>query len=162
MKLVGFVARVLVVDADFSRVEATLVPPAARRPLPQDLEHACGLVRTKRRGRGGERIEAAAEALPSFIKLGDCLGPAQTDIALDLLPEVFDLDPGLEADRLSRVALRKRMAGQIAQIFRGVAPGDIPIERPTVFEFAINLTIAKSLELIVPSALLTRADEVIE
>lgn len=62
----------------------------------------------------------------------------------------------------SRVALRKRMADQIAQIFRGVAPGDIPIERPTVFEFTLNLTIAKSLDLIVPSALLTRADEVIE
>jgi putative ABC transport system substrate-binding protein len=62
----------------------------------------------------------------------------------------------------SRIALRKRMADQIAQIFRGVAPGDIPIEQPTVFEFALNLAIAKSLDLIIPSALLTRADEVIE
>ena len=62
----------------------------------------------------------------------------------------------------SRIALRKRMANQIAQIFRGVAPGNIPIERPTAFEFALNLRIAKSLELIVPSAVLTRADEVIE
>jgi putative ABC transport system substrate-binding protein len=62
----------------------------------------------------------------------------------------------------NRTALRKRMADQIAQIFRGVAPGDIPIERPAAFEFALNLRIAKSLDLIVPSAVLTRADEVIE
>jgi putative tryptophan/tyrosine transport system substrate-binding protein len=62
----------------------------------------------------------------------------------------------------SRVALRKRMADQIAQIFRGVAPGDIPIERPTAFEFSLNLRIAKSLDLIIPSAVLARADEVIE
>jgi putative ABC transport system substrate-binding protein len=62
----------------------------------------------------------------------------------------------------NRAALRKRMADQIAQIFRGVAPGDIPIERPTAFEFALNLRIAKPLDLIVPSAVLTRADEVIE
>jgi ABC-type uncharacterized transport system substrate-binding protein len=62
----------------------------------------------------------------------------------------------------SRVELRKRMADQIAQIFRGVAPGDIPVERPTAFEFSLNLRIAKSLDLIVPSAVLTRADEVIE
>jgi putative ABC transport system substrate-binding protein len=62
----------------------------------------------------------------------------------------------------SRIALRKRLADQIAKIFRGVTPGDIPIERPTVFELALNLTIAKSLDLIVPPALLTRADEVIE
>ena len=54
------------------------------------------------------------------------------------------------------------MADQIAQIFRGVAPGDIPIERPTAFEFTLNLKIAKSLDLIVPPTLLARADEVIE
>ena len=59
-------------------------------------------------------------------------------------------------------AVRKRIADQIAQIFRGVAPGDIPIERPTAFEFALNLRIAKTLDLILPSAVLTRADEVIE
>jgi ABC-type uncharacterized transport system substrate-binding protein len=62
----------------------------------------------------------------------------------------------------SRVALRKRMADQIAQIFRGVPPGDIPIERPTAFEFSLNLKIAKSLDLIIPPAVLARADEVIE
>ena len=62
----------------------------------------------------------------------------------------------------SRIALRKRMADQIAQVFRGVAPGDIPIERPTAFEFALNLRVAKSLDLNVPTAVLTRADEVIE
>ena len=47
----------------------------------------------------------------------------------------------------NRAALRKRMAAQIAQIFRGAAPGDIAIERPTVFEFAVNQKIAKSLDL---------------
>ena len=62
----------------------------------------------------------------------------------------------------SRIELRKRMADQIAQIFRGVAPGDIPIERPAVFEFALNLATAKSLGLDVPASLLSRADEVIE
>ena len=62
----------------------------------------------------------------------------------------------------SRTALRKRTADQIAKIFRGTAPGDIPIERPTVFEFAVNQRIAKSLELSIPSAVLARADDVIE
>jgi len=62
----------------------------------------------------------------------------------------------------SRSALRKRMADQIARIFRGAAPGDIPIERPTVFEFAVNQKIARSLDVNIPSAVLTRADEVIE
>ena len=62
----------------------------------------------------------------------------------------------------SRIALRKRLADQIAQIFRGVAPGDIPIERPTIFEFALNLRTAKSLDLGIPVAVQARPDEVIE
>jgi len=62
----------------------------------------------------------------------------------------------------SRIALRKRMADQIAKIFRGTAPGDIPIEGPTVFEFVVNQKIAKSLDLSIPAAVLARADDVIE
>lgn len=62
----------------------------------------------------------------------------------------------------NRTALRKRMAAQIAQIFRGVAPGNIPIERPTVLELALNLGVAKSLGLNIPDALLATAGEVIE
>ena len=62
----------------------------------------------------------------------------------------------------SRTALRKRMAAQIAQIFGGAAPGDIPIERPTVFEFAVNQKIARSLDLSIPSAVLAQADDLID
>jgi putative ABC transport system substrate-binding protein len=62
----------------------------------------------------------------------------------------------------NRTALRKRMADQIAQIFRGAAAGDIAIETPTVLEFAINQKIANALELNIPSALLARADELID
>jgi ABC-type uncharacterized transport system substrate-binding protein len=61
-----------------------------------------------------------------------------------------------------RTELRKRMADQIAQILRGVPPGDIPVERPIAFEFSVNLRTAKSLDLIVPAAVLALADEVIE
>jgi putative tryptophan/tyrosine transport system substrate-binding protein len=62
----------------------------------------------------------------------------------------------------SRTALRKRMADQLAKIFLGAAPGDLPIERPIMFEFSVNQMIAKSLDVSIPSAVLVRADEVIE
>jgi putative tryptophan/tyrosine transport system substrate-binding protein len=61
-----------------------------------------------------------------------------------------------------RLALLRRNADQLARIFRGVAPGEIPIEQPTVFELAVNLKVARTLEIDLPAALVTRADEVIE
>ena len=61
-----------------------------------------------------------------------------------------------------RPELRRRMAHQVAQIFRGSAPGDLPIEQPTHYKFGINLKTAKALGLTVPQSLLARADEIIE
>jgi putative ABC transport system substrate-binding protein len=62
----------------------------------------------------------------------------------------------------NRAEMRKRVAHQIAALFRGEAPGNVPIEQPTLFEFAINLKIAKSLDLGIPAGVLVRADEVID
>ena len=52
---------------------------------------------------------------------------------------------------------------QIAdRILRGDSVGDFPIERPTKFEFVLNLKTAKALGISVPPMLSVRADRVIE
>jgi putative ABC transport system substrate-binding protein len=58
--------------------------------------------------------------------------------------------------------LLRRNADYVARIFRGTAPGELPIEQPTHYEFAVNLRIAKALGLAIPAAVLARADDVIE
>jgi putative ABC transport system substrate-binding protein len=62
----------------------------------------------------------------------------------------------------SQTELRRRTADYLVRIFRGAAPGELPIEGPTRFEFTVNLKTAKRLGVELPTGLLLRADEVIE
>jgi putative ABC transport system substrate-binding protein len=51
---------------------------------------------------------------------------------------------------------------QAAKLLRGAKPSDMPIEQPTVVKLALNLKLAAQLGIVVPPALLQRADETIE
>jgi putative ABC transport system substrate-binding protein len=56
----------------------------------------------------------------------------------------------------------RRVASYVIRVLDGAAPASLPIEQPTAFELVINVRTAKELGLNLSSALLARADEVIE
>jgi putative ABC transport system substrate-binding protein len=91
-------------------------------------------------------IKAAnARSIPTFF-------PARSAGTSDALASygANDLDIAREAARI------------IDKVLKGEKAGNLPVERPTKFQFVINLKTAKMIGLDVPPMLLARADEVIE
>ena len=83
------------------------------------------------------------------------------------LPTMFGFQEMVEAGGLISYGpdfldLWRRAADYADKVLRGTKPADIPVEQPTKFALAVNLTTAKALGLAIPGTVLARADEVIE
>ena len=69
---------------------------------------------------------------------------------------------GLMAYETDQSNIFRRLGTYVDKVFKGAAPGGLPVEQPTKFDLTINLKTAKALGLTIPQSLLVRADEVIQ
>jgi putative ABC transport system substrate-binding protein len=87
--------------------------------------------------------------------------------AMSRLPAIYGLREFVDAGGLmsygtDRRDLYRRSATYVHRILTGASPADLPVEPPIKFELAINLKTARALGLTMPSALLRRADYIVQ
>jgi putative ABC transport system substrate-binding protein len=94
--------------------------------------------------------------------------PLLAELALKhRLPSMFQVrenvqEGGLMCYTPDHSDLTRRAAVYIDKILRGARPADLPVEQASRYRLIINLKTAEALGLMIPSAILARADEVIE
>ena len=74
---------------------------------------------------------------------------------------VYVRDGGLMSYGPDITDMYRRAAAYVDKILRGARAADLPIEQASRFELAVNVKTATTLGLIVPPAVLQRADQVV-
>jgi ABC-type uncharacterized transport system substrate-binding protein len=83
------------------------------------------------------------------------------------LPAIYEYaslthDGGMMAYGPDVSAMMDRAVGLADRILKGAKPGNLPLELPTRFQFAINMKTTKALGLKIPESILLQADDVVE
>jgi putative ABC transport system substrate-binding protein len=59
-------------------------------------------------------------------------------------------------------ALNKRLVALVARVLNGERPATIPVEQPSKYSLAVNLSTARALVMAIPYSVRIRADRVVE
>lgn len=145
---------------------ADLTPAAAK--LGVELRYFPARTEPELREALAQAAQWRADAL--FRLAGQALTLDQHTASLAIerrLPAMLLTSAGVEAGALlsyfaDHSAIWRRVAHHVDRLLKGARVVDLPFERPTKFELAINLRTARAIGVTVPREVLLRADRVIE
>jgi len=131
---------------------------AVRLSGPADLDAAFTALKRER---------AEALVVHGYVATQQNRKPIIRFAAANRLPAVYavreDVDEGGLLSYGANVAdISRRAAHYADRILKGARPADLPVEQATTVELIVNRKTAAALGLVVPSALLLRADHIIE
>jgi putative tryptophan/tyrosine transport system substrate-binding protein len=143
----------------------------------QDAASKLGLELESLPVRAPDQIEGAFQAATAagdraFAMLGSSMIVNQQARIVELaaryrLPAMFTAREAVAAGGLMGYGanihdLFRRAATYVDRILKGANAADLPVERPTKFDFAINLRTAETLGLTIPRSVLLQATEVVQ
>ena len=158
-----------------ARVAVLDMAVAAQMTMANQAAMALGLQLTYTRADNADELATAIAALPhadawfvndSQVNFAHRRAIVEA-IARQRKPAIYPAtafvrEGGLMAYSVDLVDQFRRAGEMVDRILRGTRPADIPVEQPTKFVFAVNLSAARAQGLTMPQTLLLRADELIE
>ena len=111
---------------------------------------------------GADGFVIASGVMTSTNRAAIVLAAAGTRIPAIYPFDIFPLAGGLMSYGTRRTENYRRAAAYVDKILRGKSPGELPIEQPTNVDFVVNLAAARAQNLELPSAIVLRADRVIQ
>jgi len=131
---------------------------AVRLSGPADLDAVLTMLKR-------ERVEALV--LHGYVATVQNRAPIIQFAAANRLPAIYPVqeyvdEGGLLSYGANVADISRRTAHYVDRILKGAKPADLPVEQATTVEIVVNRKTAAAMSLAIPSALLLRADRVVD
>ncbi|HEY3066133.1 MAG TPA: ABC transporter substrate-binding protein [Methylomirabilota bacterium] len=135
-------------------IQLQIIEVSTTRQLPAAFDAAA-------RGRAGAvMVLGSPQFFPEQKRIAELAAAARVPV-ISAWREFADAG-GLMSYGTNVPAMFRRAASYVDRILKGANPADLPVEQANTFELVVNVRTAKALDLVIPAAVLLRADHVVQ